>query len=139
VKPLLYLLAALAGVLLLLAGLIFGPDIAEPLVPNPESVSRAFVDALAAGRYEIARQELSDELKAGLTVEELRRLNEALRQAHGDYEAEPGGQTEKRGDRATYQAQLQTDSGQILHPQFTLERDPRTGQYQIDAVEGLAP
>jgi hypothetical protein len=133
------ILALTALLLVLLWGLIFGLGTAEPLVPDPESVTQSFLSALSAGRYEIARQELSDELKGAVTAEALQQLDEALKQQYGGYDMQPGGQTEQQDAQATYQAQIETESGQTLQPTFELARDAQTGLWQITSFKELGP
>jgi hypothetical protein len=137
VKPILGTLLVLAGLIALLAGLVRGLDVAEPLVPDPESVSNSFVGALSAGRYEIARQELSDDLKSQISAGDLRELDEEMQQQFGAYRPVPGGEPQKNGDQAIYEVQVDTESGKRLQPVFELERDPRTGLWQITSFDEL--
>ena len=123
-KPVLLTFLLVAGLVALLAAMVLGLGVAEPLVPDPENVSNAFIDALSSGRYDIARQELSDELKLQVSAEELEQLDEELKRRFGRYEPQPGGQTNRSGDQATYEAQVQATSGERLQAAFELELRP---------------
>ncbi len=136
-KPFLSVLAVLVLSLGLLAWLILGLGISEPLVPDPENVVKGFVTRLSSGRYESAQQALGDELKARYQIDALQQLNSSLEDKLGEYTVEPGGQQDQQGDQAAYLAQVKTVRGGMREWNFQLERDQRTGLWKISSLESL--
>lgn len=136
-KPVWIVVAASLLLLALLALTIRGAGITTHLVPSPETVSQKFVSALSAGRYEASRHELSDELRARLTVDELEALDGQLRATYGPYEILPVGEARQDGRRASYQGIIESASGEILRPAFELEQSPDTLLWEITNIQGL--
>lgn len=117
--------------------LVLDRGVAEPLVPDPETVVQTFMTSLSARRYEPARQQLSDDLRAQTSVADLRRLDDALRERYGAYAFELGGSGQQAGDRATYRARVDTERGGTVTPAFELERSAGTGLWEITSLEEL--
>jgi hypothetical protein len=136
-RSVLIALAFVGACLGVVAWLTMGLGIGEPLVPDPESVVQSFVDRLSAHRFEPAQSELSEDIKAQWQVENLKQLDDALREKFGEYEFELGGQEEQQGDQATYQAQIKTERQGLQQISFELEQDPETRLWKIESLEDL--
>jgi hypothetical protein len=125
-----------------------GLGVAQPLVPDPENVVKNFIGSLSVGRYEIAREEMADDLKMEILAADLQRLDQDLQNAFGSYELQPGAGaqssraqssgtgTENRDDQATYEAEIKTEV-RSLTIRFPLQRAPETGLWQITSLEEL--
>lgn len=137
-KQFLAVLALTAVSVALVGRLVVAEGIAEPLVPSPERVVQSFVQALSAGRYEPARQQLSDDLQSRVGVGALRALDQGLQARYSGYQFEPGGQAEKQGERVIYRARIATAAGTSLQPAFALRRNPQTGLWEITSFDELA-
>lgn len=130
-------LALLAVSLAVLAWLILGQGIGEPLVPPPEKVVQNFVVQLAGKRYERALENLGDELKAEYDQQGLAELDKRLTEKQKGYEFELGGETQETSDEATYVARIKFEEGGEQNISFELERSQETGLWEISSLEGL--
>lgn len=74
-----------------------------------------------------------------MSVEALEQLDQALEARYGRYDFQPGGQERRQDNRATYQARITTQRGDLLQPSFELERNPQTGLWEISAIADLPP
>jgi hypothetical protein len=162
-KPFFAVLLLTLVLLVLLGSLILGLGVAQPLVPDPENVVKNFIGSLSVGRYEIAREELADDLKMEVSAADLQRLDQDLQNAFGSYELQPGGGaqsggaqssgaqssgaqssgaqssgtgTENRDNQATYEAEIKTEVTSLTI-RFLLQRAPETGLWQITSLEEL--
>jgi hypothetical protein len=127
-----------AGVALGAIGLAVREDSIRPmLIPDPESVVQNFVAQLSAGRYERAREELTEELKQSRNAEALKALDEELAAQLGEYRVEPGGSEVIKDGQATYRASIKTSRQGTQDVEFELERDQETLLWEISSLSGL--
>jgi hypothetical protein len=116
------LAVVVAATVALDAGLVRELDVHHVLTPAPGNVVRNFITAMHAGRFAVARQQLDERARSRVTVDDLRRADQALRREHGDYRLAAGG----GGDDERYEGTLETASGAGLRLSARLQRDPRT-------------
>jgi hypothetical protein len=126
---------AIMGTLVLIAGVVFGLDDANILVPPPEVVVEGFMRSLASERYEPAREYLSDNLQRQTTPETLRHLTRQLTGRTGriaDVRGEPGWMGK---DQAEATALLKTERAGTVQLIFQLIR--RQGVWSITRLPSV--
>lgn len=101
------------------------------LTPDPENVVQGFVSTLSAGRYDIARDELDEELQAKMQKQNLEQLNHSLKERFGAYDFELGGEEQVRGDQAVYLARIKTQRSGTQEFRFELKRDEQSRLWEI--------
>ena len=114
--------AVMALAILLIAGVVFGLGDSTILVPPPESVAEGFVRELVTRRYERALPYLSEELRAQVSAEDLRKYTEPFKNRSGkilNVRGEPG---RMAGDRAEAYAIVEAKSGGVMRFAFELTR-----------------
>jgi hypothetical protein len=129
------------GVVLVALGLVGwlvqGQGVGEPLIPGPANAVQGFLKALSAGRYEIAYEQLADDLRAEIEVSAVETMDQDLQYFYGDYDFELGGETEQQGDEMVYYARLRTSQGEAEPVSFVLARNPETRLWEIVWLSAL--
>lgn len=128
---------ATSATLLLLWGLLFGLGDRQVFTSPPEAVAEQFMRKLATGRYEVAMDQLSGELRRKVRPDDLKAAAQRLKERVGqiqDVRGEPG---LMRGDEAEAAAVLTLQQGKETPLRFRLTRSQ--GAWAIDDLGDLAP
>jgi hypothetical protein len=120
--PLVYMLLSLGLALLLVwAALPAGLD--RFLTPTPEGTADSFVEAMAAGRYYGAWNQLSPDLQEQVSPQDLKDRHQAFEQAQGKIDrAEPQG-SQQQGDTAQAELKIRFEDGSETGDSFPLGRE----------------
>lgn len=127
----------LAAALGLSAAAVHGWHDRTTLVPPPAAVVEEFLRALAAGRYEAAREKLADDLRHEFDENRLRMLTEGLQDRHGAIRHVEGQDRSIGTDTAVAAGELTFASGEKSEVQFRLDR--HHGLWQISDLSTLHP
>lgn len=129
------ILLLLASVLLVIAILI-SAGITEFIVPPPEQVAAGMVDALGARRYEGALNQMSEEVKNQVRIEDLRQLVDEIEARHQGIDQAEGVDSQVQGDSASATVQVRTQDGQEHILQFPLSS--QNGIWSVDSIDPLS-
>jgi hypothetical protein len=100
VRAVLLALTGMLGCLLFVAGIEAGTGDRVVLTPPPEAVAENFVRKLVTERFDVAREQLSDEARAKLSAAALEAASRGLKARLGEIEDVLGERAELQGDRA---------------------------------------
>lgn len=131
----------IAAVVALALGLIYwlvvivGVD--EPLAPSPERVVQTFIINLGT-HPERALRVLDTSLRLHTTPSDLQETARLLNQKYPECKFIPGGSLLHFSGGVRYLALLRSATGRVLHPEFILQRDHRTGLWHITSFSGLS-
>jgi hypothetical protein len=128
-------LAALALSMLALNAVIFEFGSSRIMVPPPETVARDFVRHLHTGRFSVARDGLSEQLRAQTTGEQLKRMTQELQQRTGEWLDVGAEEGWIRGDYATAYSKIRTKTGANIRLRFPLVR--HEGEWKISGLGAL--
>ena len=83
----------------------------DVLVSPPEVVAEEFTRSVAGGRYDPARKDLSDEVRAAIGTNDLQSLRSAIEGSAGDIETIEGEPGDLGASEATASVQVKGDAG----------------------------
>jgi hypothetical protein len=120
VRAILLILTAMAGCLLAAAGISTASGDRAILKPPPESVAENFVRKLVTTRFDMAREQLSDEARAELSAAALEDTTRRLKARMGEIEDVLGQRAEVRGEDAEAEVILTDGKGGRHHVRLPL-------------------
>jgi hypothetical protein len=123
-----------AAVLLLLWGLV-ALDMTQYIVPSPHVTAEQFLRALKAHRYEGARDQLSEGLRAQVSRERLAQVVQDLERTESGISEAHGERSQQSGTRADAEAQVRLESQREVVLTFPLVREQ--GIWRITSVDPL--
>lgn len=134
VRPALFILAAVAGVLLVNWILVrIGAE--KMIVPKPEITAEEFIKALGAHRYEGAMEKLSSDLEQATSESDLQSIVEQVEQENGKIDTVKGNLLQEEGDTASASVEVQFENGNQREANLPLVKE--NGIWRVNGLDGL--
>jgi len=113
-KDLLILTSIVAAALVAVGGVVFGLQDRQAFIPPPEAVVESFTRELVTGRYELAVNYLSRDMRANMQAGELRARFEPTRQRIGTASQVSGEREWMKDTEASARALVEAEFGSAV-------------------------
>jgi hypothetical protein len=134
VRPILWELLVFALAFSLFGALIL-TNHGALFTPSPEKEAEGFVSALAAMRYQGAKEALSQDLQQQIELSDLKQLHDALEASQQGIEDAHGQDYQEQGDFATAVVQVKFGNLQEREVEFPLAKEH--GLWKVTSIDPL--